>query len=111
MYTRLGKVTCMNPTALEDPRVVPSPDELPADTDCLDRASLIKYARKGFTIDCPHTRPWGEGTQVTTPCCQASHRNVRSGDLVNCRGCGWWYRIFYDATTTRWVSCGYGKNR
>lgn len=47
----------MNADILDDPQATPPLNELPPDTDRLDRSSLTKYARRGFTIDCNHTRP------------------------------------------------------
>lgn len=107
----------MNAEVLSDPRATPPMKELPADTSCLGR-DRHKYDRKGYTIDCClHTVPWGQGVQVTSPCCGADHRNVASGDMVKCRMCGRWYRVFYKKIDvrsfyegvpfmTRWVSAG-----
>lgn len=70
---------------------------------------LSSTRRKGMQIECHCTKTWGGAYQVKTPCCDKLRRNIKTGDVLACPSCGWYWTVTIAPEGTVWTSAGHSR--
>ena len=79
-----------------------------ADARC-NALPASEAGRRGYTVECHCTRPYGGAYWVKTPCCEGGRRNVNASDVITCPDCRWVWKIQITSDVTLWTSMGYGR--